>query len=122
MAEELGERTEQPTGRRLGEARSQGQVAKSQDLASALDMIGAMLLLAIFGGAGIAALAGLMRRILENQVPGDALDAGSVDATLMWVALQGGKILLPALAVMLLIGCFSHLVQVGWLYAMQPIK
>ena len=39
MAEELGERTEQPTGRRMGEARSQGRVAKSQDLSSALDMI-----------------------------------------------------------------------------------
>ena len=57
MAEELGERTEQPTSRRLGEARSQGQIAKSQDLASALDMIGAVLLLWILGSVGVAGLA-----------------------------------------------------------------
>jgi flagellar biosynthetic protein FlhB len=122
MPEELGERTEQPTGRRLSEARSEGQVAKSQDLASAIDMAGAVLLLAVFGGFGIAAMAGIMRRILDNQVPGNPFDPESVDATVMWTALQAAKILFPALLMMLVIGCLSHMVQVGWLYTTRPIR
>ena len=122
MAEELGERTEQPTSRRLGEARSQGQVAKSQDLASALDMIGALLLLWVLGSVGIAGLAGLMRRILENQIPGDPLDPGSIGATVLWTAMQAARVLGPALLIMFGIACLSHIVQVGWLYTAQPIR
>ena len=36
MAEDLGERTEEATPRRLREAREEGNVARSQDLGSAL--------------------------------------------------------------------------------------
>ena len=39
MAEDLGEKTEAPTGRRLSEARERGQVPKSQDLSAALDLV-----------------------------------------------------------------------------------
>ena len=40
MAEELGERTEQATPKRLQDAREEGNVARSNDLSSAL-MLGA---------------------------------------------------------------------------------
>ena len=40
MAEDLGEKTEDPTGKKLGDAREKGQVAKSQDLVSAIDWAG----------------------------------------------------------------------------------
>ena len=38
-----GEKTEQPTPKRLREAREKGQVAKSQDVASALTVMAAAL-------------------------------------------------------------------------------
>ena len=38
MAEDLGERTEEATPRRLREAREEGNVAKSQDLGSAISL------------------------------------------------------------------------------------
>jgi flagellar biosynthetic protein FlhB len=122
MAEELGERTEQPTGRRLSEARSQGQIAKSQDLASAVDLIGAVVLIAFFGGIGIGGLAAMMRRILENETPGNPLNTDSIQPLLVWAAAQTGRILGPALLVMFTVACLAHIVQVGWVYTTQPLQ
>jgi len=122
MAEELGEKTEQPTGRRLGEARSRGQVAKSQDLSSAIDMIGAVVLIALFGGAAIVGLGTLMKRVLEGETPGDPLDPGSLQPLAVWVISQGARVAGPALLAMLLIACLAQFVQVGWLVTTEPIK
>ena len=45
-----GEKTEQPTEKRLRDARRKGQVAKSQDLSSALLLIAAFAVLWIAAG------------------------------------------------------------------------
>ena len=50
MAEDLGERSEQPTGRRLVEARRKGQVARSQNLSAFVGVAAGVLLLYVFGG------------------------------------------------------------------------
>ena len=39
MAEDMGDKSELPTSRRLEEARSRGQIAKSQDLIGAVDLV-----------------------------------------------------------------------------------
>lgn len=121
MAEDLGERTELPSGRRLSEARGRGQVAKSQDLASAIELTGAVLLIVYFGGAGLTMMAGLMRRILQNQTPGDPLNPASVDGTLMWAGFQAAKFAGPALGIILLISVLSNVIQVGWLITTEPL-
>lgn len=121
MAEELGERTEQPTGRRLSEARTRGQVAKSQDLSSAIDLIGAVVLIAAFGGAALAGLGTLMRRVLEGEVAGNPLDPESLTPLVLWVAARGAWVAGPALLAMLLIACLAQYVQVGWLFTTQPL-
>lgn len=122
MAEELGDRTEQPTGRRLGEARQEGQVARSQDLASAVDLIGAVLLIGLFGSWAIASLAVLMRRTLEGQVAGDALNPASIKSLALFAAVQGGRVVVPALLGMFLIACLAHVFQVGWHITTAPLR
>jgi flagellar biosynthetic protein FlhB len=121
MAEELGERTELPTGRRLSEARNRGQVAKSQDLGSALDLTGAVLLIVAGGGAAIAGLAGLVRRVLQGQVPGDPLNPGALDALLMWTLVEAAKIIAPALLIMLAVGLVGNISQIGWHITTDPL-
>jgi flagellar biosynthetic protein FlhB len=121
VAEELGERTELPTGRRLSEARNAGQVAKSMDLAAAIDLLGAVLLVSIGGGAAIAGFAGILRRVLEGQVPGNPFSAESMDALLMWIAVQGAKLAAPALIIMLAISVLGSIVQVGWHVTTKPL-
>ncbi|MCC6660880.1 MAG: flagellar biosynthesis protein FlhB [Phycisphaerales bacterium] len=121
MAEEMGERTEQPTARRLSEARGRGQVAKSQDLASALDLVGGVLLIVFFGGSAITVLAAIMRRVLGDGA-GNPVDPASIRALLISTGLQAGWIIGPGLAMMLLVGVLAHGGQVGWLFTTEPLS
>jgi flagellar biosynthetic protein FlhB len=122
MAEELGERTEQPTGRRLGEARSKGQIAKSQDLSSAVDLTGAVVLIALCGSAGLAAMSAMLRRVLEDQTPGESLSIDSVQPLALWAASQAARVAGPALLAMFAIAVLAQVVQVGWVYTTHPIQ
>jgi flagellar biosynthetic protein FlhB len=121
MAEDLGERTEQPTGRRLSEARERGQVAKSQDLTAATDLITAVVMIAAGGGVALAVFAGMMRRVLEGQTAGGWLDASSIRTMVVWVALQGAKVMVPALLIMMSVGLLGQIVQVGWHVSSEPL-
>ena len=62
----MGEKTEDPTPRKLEDAREKGQVPKSTDLAAAIDLLGGALLLAIFGAALARASLEVMRRGLDG--------------------------------------------------------
>ena len=54
MAEQLGEKTEDPTAKKYADARERGQVAKSADLAAFV----------VMGGATISCLPALPHRVL----------------------------------------------------------
>lgn len=120
MAEEMGERTEQPTARRLSEARGRGQVAKSQDLAAALDLIGGVLLVVFFGGSAITIMAAVMRRVLGDGI-GNPVDPASIRAVLVSTGLQTAWVIGPGLGIMLLIGVLAHAGQIGWLFTTEPL-
>ncbi len=122
MAEELGERTELPTGRRRNEARQQGQVARSTDLSASIDLIGAAILIAVFGGFGISGLAALLRRTLEGEAPGNALSIDAIQPILFQAFVDGAYVVGPVLLIMFAVGCFSHVMQVGWHVTMEPLK
>ncbi len=122
MAEELGERTEQPTARRRSEARGRGQVAKSQDLSSAIELSGAVIIVALFGGTAVTVLAGVMRRVLSGQLPGEPLDSSSVWAVVTWAARESAWLLIPALLLMFAIACAAQYMQVGALWTTKPLS
>ncbi len=119
MAEDLGNRTEAPTPRRLSDARQRGQVAKSTDLAAAIDLIGAALLLMLMGGLVVRGMHGLMGYVL-----GGLAGATTVEQVLPVAAhamAEGAKVLVPFLVVMALIAGVAHVVQVGWLFTLTPL-
>jgi flagellar biosynthesis protein FlhB len=122
MAEELGERTELPTSRRLTEARGRGQVAKSQDLSAAIDLIGGTILIIVFGGFAFITLGTIMRRILEMQTEGDILDIASLRPTAIWAVGQAAWILIPMLLAMFVIAGIGQIVQVGLLLTSYPLQ
>ncbi len=122
MAEELGERTEQPTARRLTEARERGQVARSQDLGAAVDLAAAVALVGVFGAWGISTLAAILRGLLGSGAPGDATDAASIWAVMAWAGEKAGWVLVPALLAAFLVGVAGQMGQVGWLWTMQPLQ
>jgi flagellar biosynthesis protein FlhB len=122
MAEELGERTELPTGRRRSEARQEGRVAKSTDLAASIDLIGGVAVLAILGSFGVTGLAVLLRRTLEGQTPGSPVSIDSIKPMAIQAAIDAAYVALPALVIMFLVGALSHYIQVGWFITLEPLK
>lgn len=122
MAEDMGEKTESPSGRKLGEARNRGQVVKSTELAGAIDLIGATVLLAFFGGPLVAALGKMMRRMLEAHASVEAFDLHAIHA--MMIDASGDSVIAaaPLIAAIVLVACLSQLVQVGFLFTTQPLE
>ena len=121
MAEEtLGEKTEQATPRKREEARERGQVARSQDLSSAVILLAAVLALQFFGGAMVNGMSGSTAGILERlaEVDGERENlalhyGGMLTATFMGI--------LPLVIIVTVAALAINLVQVGFLLTADTI-
>jgi flagellar biosynthetic protein FlhB len=118
------ERTEQPTARRLQEARRKGQIARTREAGQAASLIAVTLALGWAGGRwierlGEAMTTGLTRMGTSATVP---LDQGSVTTlatgSVVVVGLSAAPIaLLAAITVVAL-----HVVQGGWNVATEALR
>lgn len=122
MADDLGERTEAPTGKRLAEAREKGQIPKSQDLAGAATLFGSLLILILFGGMIGTTLAGLLRAMLITDAAGGDLSVHAMAAATRRAFGIAGLALLPVLALAAVLGFLTQFVQVGWNVSAEPVR
>lgn len=120
MADDLGERTEAPTSHRMSEARQRGQIAKSQDLASAIDLIGGVVLLIILGAGMSGALASILRRCLESHA--DSITPESLSPLLREVVARGALAAAPFMGIIFVVCLLAHLLQVGPLFTLDPLR
>lgn len=121
MAEEMGERTEQPTGRRRFEAREQGQVARSPLLASSLGLVAGFILLLSFGAGIVKGLAGLLRVALDDRLSGKAIALDLTRATADWIFTHAALLVLPFFIILVLVALVIEIAQVGWHPTTQPL-
>lgn len=121
MAEELGERTEDPTGHKLNEARNKGQVAKSTDLVAAIDWAGVLVMLLLSGSLLVKSMGSMMRRTLEDSDGLAALDFGGLTTSLLYAAAQSALALGPFFAAFVLVCVAGHFVQYGALFTTEPL-
>jgi len=115
MAEQNGEKTQEPTQHRRQKAREEGSIAKSQDLASALMLLAGMGALLLLGRA----LVQYLGRCLVAHLGGPAwLSADASFATLTWngAMFDLARHLLPLLGVILLAAVLSNLGQFGFIF------
>ena len=120
MPDQNGDKTQDPTPHRRQEARKQGQVAKSQDLASAVLLICGLLVVMTLGG-GIIDFLG---RYSQKQLGGAAwLQADQAFALFVWdeTVHSLGKCLLPVFGILLLAAVVVNLSQVGFLFLPQKL-
>lgn len=122
MAEELGERTENATPRRLSEARKKGQIARSQDLSSAVNLIGAAVALAAFASTMGTEMVRIMRRVLSGQIQGDPVGLDSIVPAVMYTAQRGLWMIVPLFLILAVIAYLGQFLQVRWLITLEPIK
>lgn len=122
MAEDGGEKSHDPTPRRREQAREQGQVAKSQDLAAALVLLCAIVLLLTLGKS----IAELFKRYGEHMlgepifiVPENAIDNGlfhSVMNECYVTTIEFMKPLSMFFLVLMGVAIFANLAQIGFLW------
>jgi flagellar biosynthetic protein FlhB len=107
------ERTEQPTPKRLREAREKGQVARSRELNTlAVLLAGAGLLLMLAGRLG-AGMVGVMRDGLGLE-RGAAFDPGWMLQRLHDVAMAVIQVFAPLLALLAVVALLAPLALGGW--------
>ena len=123
MAEEQTgqERTEQPTERRLQEARKKGQVPRSRELNTMLSLILASIALMVLGGS-------ISQSIMQISVEGFsvsrelAFDASQLPFQFMYMASQTLLALSPFMAVMLVAALAGPLMMGGWSFSLETIS
>ncbi|MFG0314279.1 MAG: EscU/YscU/HrcU family type III secretion system export apparatus switch protein, partial [Phycisphaerales bacterium] len=108
MAEDLGEKTEQPTGRRLSQARSKGQVPKSQDLSAAIMLIAAVVIFIAFGGNMVTTFGVMMQRLLEDETLGNPTHTTSIPSAIAWTAQRSVRLLVPIMVLVALVAYASN--------------
>ena len=122
MAEEQTgqERTEQPTERRLQEARKKGQVPRSKELNTMLSLLLASISLLVFGGY-------ISQNLMQISVEGFsihrelAFDAAQLPFQFMYMASQALLALSPFVAIMLVSVFAGPLLMGGWSFSLESI-
>jgi len=118
MAEDMGDKTELPTGRKLEEARGQGNVARSTDLAAAIDLMGAFILIMIFGASMARAMLVVMRTTLESQ---ETPTTSSLFELVRSMTLQVGIAAMPFLLLACVIAALAYIGQFGVLWNVSAL-
>ncbi|MFC1513138.1 EscU/YscU/HrcU family type III secretion system export apparatus switch protein [Thermodesulfobacteriota bacterium] len=115
------EKSEEPTTRRIEEARSKGDVAKSQEVPSAAVLLVGLLAIYIFGEYILARLYNLLHYYLGNlhtiHIIQDNMTAISRDAMLYAISIVG-----PVAAAIFLAALLANYAQVGVLFAPDKLK
>ena len=122
MAEDMGERTEDATPKRRREAREEGNIARSTDVAGAILLLGGILVLASTMGPFLSSLASL----LEKSLVGDHLASGirpeEVMEVLLPPVLEATQAAVPVVLAATIIAILSHLWQVGFIVATKALE
>jgi flagellar biosynthetic protein FlhB len=119
--ETFQEKTEQPTAKRRKESRKKGQVAKSQEVNSALVLLTGWVVLTVWGGAMLSRMISadrfLFRQAGQIQLTPETLQGYFWSGAQLMVA-----ILAPVFIPILIIGVVSNLLQSGWILSSETIK
>lgn len=124
---EGGEKTEEPTQKKLEDARKEGQVAKSKEIANGLGLMGLFLILKFWvGNMGISFLETFsyvygkipeVSKLIGNPIP--RLDMTSI---LQNAVIIMAKITWPILLIGVLIAFVSDYAQVKWKPTAKPLQ
>ncbi|MGH7178276.1 MAG: flagellar biosynthesis protein FlhB [Tepidisphaeraceae bacterium] len=131
MADDFGDKTEAPTPRRRADAREQGNIARTPDLAAAALLIGVMMALKFAGPGLVHALRTLVGAMLSPSSL-SAFAPADLGRALAWTVRVVGLALLPVLGAAVGIALAVNLLQVGLVFsgkrlvpnlgALNPIK
>lgn len=121
-----GEKTEQPTSKKLSDARKEGNVAKSKEIVNAISLLGVFLLMKVWIGNIGESLMSIFYTVYKT-IPNfavtyaDELTIKNVVDLLIDVSLEAALILLPIFAVGFLIAFLGDFFQIKWQVTTKPM-
>src|SRR4051812_12410577 len=114
-----GEKTEEPTQKKLDDARKKGQNAKSQDVNAAASLVGLLICLIVTGDSMFDQLSNSMQLALRQGV---LVKSNSELFAVMTELLKAGFIaILPLVATSVAIGFVASFGQVGFNLSFEPL-
>ncbi|CAN5695728.1 flagellar biosynthesis protein FlhB [soil metagenome] len=122
MSQSSGEKTEQPTEKRLRDAKKKGQVAKSQDLSSAVLLLAAVGVVWLIGSY----IGGVLQVSVRDQIEFAASFKGEftnqVANDVLWRGLKAMFFILSPLFIVVFVFAFlSNYLQVGSIFSFESI-
>ncbi|MCK5508364.1 MAG: flagellar biosynthesis protein FlhB [Desulfobacterales bacterium] len=115
------EKTEQPTPKRLREARKKGQVAQSKEVSSALILLSSLCVFFFAGSWMFWSLSGFMRGVFQDLGTFRLHDISTVSAFLLKIFEQTFLILMPLMLVVFVVGIAANIFQIGFLFTSKPL-
>ena len=122
-----GEKTEPATAKKLADARKEGQVAKSQELNSAISLIALFVILKIFVSFVGERFLGMFQ-LIYNKIP-DIIDESAGGLSVFMAGKVLGNVLLtilttmaPFLAIGFVIALLSNVLQIKWKVTTKPMR
>ncbi|GAU79859.1 flagellar biosynthesis protein FlhB [Fusibacter sp. 3D3] len=117
------EKTEQPTSKKIRDARQKGQVAKSKDLPASVGLLAVFFMLSQYGSYMVDQLFGFFYMTAAYMESPEAFFSnGNIknyfNETLLFIL----KLTLPLLGVALIVGLLLNYAQVGFLFTLEPIQ
>lgn len=118
---ERDERTEDPTSRKLAQARSEGQVFRSQEVLSVGMLLVGISVLAFGSPWGVARLEEIMSSTLlaSNTIE---LNNSSIQALATQLVMQVVRVLMPFMLCLMIAGIVFNVAQSGWNTSFKPIQ
>jgi flagellar biosynthetic protein FlhB len=123
MAEEAesgGERTEEPSQRRLEEARKRGQVPRSRELTNFATMIGGSAALVVSGGALTVRMSQMVRSGLSID-PQSLFDPSAMLSALSSACMSALAVLLPIFGTVIGLVLLASVAMGGWNFSVEAL-
>jgi flagellar biosynthetic protein FlhB len=119
MADSFQEKTEQPTEKRLEDARKKGQVAQSPELASCF----VILFMSVFLYLSISKGFNTMFAVYANYIGNLNVDVtpGSLHTILSFAAEQFLFMVIPIFVLLIALGVFSSFIQTGFMWSFEAM-
>jgi len=120
-----GEKTEQPTAKKRSDARKEGQVAKSQEVGTAVMLITMFFALRLFGGMlyrNLVAIFFYDWSYIRYTGFSEFFELGFAANYVAFLFQQVLLVAAPLLAISVIVGLVTNLVQVGWHPTSKPLK
>lgn len=117
-----GDKTEQPTPKRLQESRKKGEVFKSRDFVQALSFMTAAAILALGGAKYVSELQDLLKQFFQPDIMRGDLPFNAMLARMGYAWSKFLILSAPLLGALVVIGAAANFMQVKALFAPELIK